>query len=133
METASHVSWLIEGDKNTRFFHSYASERRRVNQITSLVDVHGRIVREEADIVRKALDYFANLFTAQQTTTSLLQDLVQPWTISSQIQQSMDCPYTEEELISALQEMHPTKASGPDGLSTGFYQKIWPQVKREVI
>lgn len=32
--------------------------------------------------------------------------------------------YTEEEVVEALTQMSPTKASGPDGMAPIFYQKF---------
>ena len=37
----SKVAWLHDGDRNTRFFHSKASQRRRRNYITKLYDANG--------------------------------------------------------------------------------------------
>lgn len=37
----SKILWLRDGDKNTKFFHSKASQRRRRNYITRLHDVGG--------------------------------------------------------------------------------------------
>ena len=37
----SKVAWLRDGDRNTRFFHSTASQRRRRNYITKLHDANG--------------------------------------------------------------------------------------------
>ena len=37
----SRVLWLKDGDKNTQFFHSKASQRRRTNYINGLFDDSG--------------------------------------------------------------------------------------------
>lgn len=45
----SRQTWLREGDANTRFFHLYASGRRRANRIDH-IGVQGRIVTGHAQI-----------------------------------------------------------------------------------
>ena len=39
--------------------------------------------------------------------------------------QSLTCPYTEEEVKTALFQMHPSKSPGPNGMSPFFFQKFW--------
>ena len=34
-------------------------------------------------------------------------------------------PFTEEEVTKALHQIHPTKALGPNGISTVFFHKYW--------
>ena len=34
-------------------------------------------------------------------------------------------PYTEDEVRTALFQMHPSKAPGPDGMSPFFFKKYW--------
>ncbi|KAK8549477.1 hypothetical protein V6N13_027229 [Hibiscus sabdariffa] len=40
-EQRARVNWLQQGDKNTPFFHSYASFRRRKNEVKGLLDDQG--------------------------------------------------------------------------------------------
>ena len=39
--------------------------------------------------------------------------------------ESLGRVFTREEVVTALKQIHPTKALGPDGMSTLFYQKYW--------
>lgn len=41
--------------------------------------------------------------------------------------------YTGEEVITALKQMHPTKASGPDGMLSLFYKICWHVLGKDVI
>ena len=36
----SHCNWLKHGDRNTRYFHAFASERRRINWLKKLRNEH---------------------------------------------------------------------------------------------
>jgi hypothetical protein len=40
----AHTAWLLKGDRNTKFFHAYASKRRMKNTIKNLKDEEGRVV-----------------------------------------------------------------------------------------
>ncbi|XP_057444875.1 uncharacterized protein LOC130737123 [Lotus japonicus] len=51
-------SWLKHGDRNTRFFHQKANQRRKRNLIEFLKDDQGREVVEDPDIARVLGDYF---------------------------------------------------------------------------
>ena len=62
----SRISWLKEGDKNTKFFHGMASARWRKNMITSLVDGDVRLSDWE-NIVNHIKDFFATLYAKSGT------------------------------------------------------------------
>lgn len=45
----AHVHWLKNGDRNTRYFHEFASERRR-SRIRKLVKEDGGVETGEKEI-----------------------------------------------------------------------------------
>jgi len=43
----AHNTWLLKGDRNTGFFHAFASKRRRKNHVTKLMDDNGNFMAGE--------------------------------------------------------------------------------------
>jgi hypothetical protein len=74
----AHVNWLERGDRNTAFFHSYASGRRKKNKIKKLIREDGSIVEREEEMAAVVTNYFTNLFTscAGQRMEELLDRVV---------------------------------------------------------
>ena len=59
----SRVQWLGLGDWNTKYFHSKASERRKKNTITGLMDENGNWCNSIKSIAAVAVSYFEKLFS----------------------------------------------------------------------
>ncbi|XP_074299193.1 uncharacterized protein LOC141630243 [Silene latifolia] len=58
----SRALGLKDGDKNTKFFHTRAGERKRKNHIAKLIDDNGVERRGDEEIERVAKAYFQELF-----------------------------------------------------------------------
>lgn len=54
--------WLREGDNNTRFFHKYASSRRKANAILRLKNDEGDWKATATEIQEVITNYFSRLF-----------------------------------------------------------------------
>ncbi|KAK5819465.1 hypothetical protein PVK06_024467 [Gossypium arboreum] len=61
-EKRAIVNWLHLGDKDTSFFHRYASTRKK-NAIGSLEREDGKVVSTEDEIGEFATKYFQNMFS----------------------------------------------------------------------
>ena len=131
----SRVVWLREGDKNTKYFHSKATARKRKNKTRGIVDERNKWTEEADEIERILCDYFDNMFTSNNPTMHQLESALKgmPCKISSEMNAHLDQPYTKAEITEALSQMHRTKAPGPDGLPAVFFQKHWKSVNQGVI
>lgn len=131
----ARTNWLAHGDGNTKLFHSFASQRKRINHIKGLNDANGNWFVAEKDIANIILKFFANIFSS--TNPSVLDIETATLNIIPLVDDSMNdilcAPYTENDIYKALFDMHPSKAPGPDGFTALFFQKNWSIVGREVV
>jgi hypothetical protein len=117
--------WLAAGDRNIKFFHAQAHQRRQTNSIKGLLNENNEWCTDENEVEAIAVNYFAGLFR-----TNHLGDLTKVIsavnsTVTPKANQNLLRPYTEDEVRVALFQMHPLKAPGPDGMSSFFFQKYW--------
>lgn len=62
-EQRVRVNWLRMGDRNTSFFQSFASSRKRMNVVKGLEDRNGACVSGEEEMVGLATGYFKDLLS----------------------------------------------------------------------
>jgi hypothetical protein len=72
----SRITWLKEGDQNTKYFHRRATSRAKKNRIKTLKTVDDKILQSKEEILEYSRDYFLDLFTKdQQVDPSPLLDI----------------------------------------------------------
>ena len=52
------VTWAKFGDRNSKIFHSHASQRKRKNLIRKLKDPNGRVMDTNEEIVECLVHYY---------------------------------------------------------------------------
>lgn len=122
------VFWLTDGDLNTKFFHISASNRKNKNLLRGLFDETGKWCTSDDDLEGIALRYYGNLFTTSMPTNILEMVDFLPSIISEDMNVLLTKDFSEEEIHSALMQMHPSKAPGLNGFSPRFYQHFWPLI-----
>ena len=58
--------WYQSGDRNTRFFHSVASQRQQKNRIIGLEDSNGVWQGDKENIQSIILNYFSSIYQSNQ-------------------------------------------------------------------
>ena len=61
----SRLEWLSAGDRNTRFFHLRASERRKRNMIKALATSLGVMTKNQGELKAMVTEFYKNLYTTE--------------------------------------------------------------------
>jgi len=115
----AHNAWLTKGDRNTAFFHAFASKRRIKNWIRKLKDDNGSVV--EGDQLKSFIaNQYQQLFTSS-TSTHFKEVLscVNP-RVTREMNEALIKPFSGEEVWNALQSIGDLKAPGADGMPSIF-------------
>lgn len=123
--------WLRSADANTRFFHQYASHRRKKNLVEKLKGMDGTWCTGE-DLAREIHGYYNNIFCSEGSGNSNFFTTI-PQKISNALNLTLLSPFTEQEVKRAIFSMHPDKSPGPDGMNPAFYQSHWNIVGKDVV
>lgn len=128
----SRVMWLKDGDKNTKFFHNKAIQRKKVNGIKKIRDEEGTWWRGGYHVERVLVFYFSSLFTSSNPTDIEETCQVVRCKLNDEMKSWCSVAFTSEEVHEVVFQMHPLKSPGPDGLPALFFQKYWGIVGRDV-
>jgi hypothetical protein len=125
---------IVEGDRNTAYFHAVANQRRRKKQI-SVLDGPSGPVTEVKEMLAVATDYYKDLFKWEaRPDIRLDQDFfTSEERVTREENDSLDCRFSLEEIREAVFGFYADGAPGPDGLSFMFYQKNWDIVKFDLL
>ena len=128
----SKIPWLRDGDRNTRFFHSKASQRRRRNYITKLHDANGGWCSSQDQVNATIVDFYHNLFTSG--SPSNFKEVIEtiPHVVTDEMNEMLMAEFHIEEVEVALKQMAPLKALGLDGMLPLFYQSYWSLLGSDV-
>ena len=129
----SRIQWLKHGERDTKFFHSKSSHRRKRNYIKRLKDIDNNWVKDIQDITGVATSYFQNMFKAGTCAKMKYCLNAVPYKITIEMHQLLTSDYSAEEIKAALFQMGPMKAPCPNGMNALFYQKFWHIVGDNVI
>ena len=125
-------SWYRDGNRNTPFFHAWASHHRRINTIKRVINGDGREMTKVEDISDAFVSYYNGLFTTKGTTGMEEFTVGLKARVTIEMNARLVCRFEECEVDRALAQMHLLKSSSLDGLSASFYQNSWSMVRKDI-
>ncbi|XP_026428870.1 uncharacterized protein LOC113324796 [Papaver somniferum] len=128
----SRVTWLEDGDQNTRFFHNNIRMKRSQNTISEL-----KITNDTTLFLQdKINDYIINHYQAKFNGGDVHIDPVlfdfDHENISATESAYMDAIPSLEEVKMAVFDLGADSAPGPDGFTGSFYRQCWDIISRDL-
>ncbi|KAK8461281.1 hypothetical protein SEVIR_1G007383v4 [Setaria viridis] len=129
----ARANWLKQGDRNTSFFHNFATKRRKKNTIKGLMDDNGTRHEDGGTMCNIVQSYFETLFTSEvgNPDPSVLLDVKR--SVTQDMNTELMRPFTAEEIKRVLFQIGDLKAPGPDGMHAVFYKKYWELLGEDLV
>ncbi|XP_071713654.1 uncharacterized protein [Rutidosis leptorrhynchoides] len=112
LKQKARIKWVLEGDENSKFFHSMVRMRNNKNTIRGLL-VDGSWKDNPEDIKYEAVSHFSNRFKEPDIERPSLEDLEYPILTSSEASK-LEETLEEKEIRDTNFDCDSTKAPGPD-------------------
>ena len=131
-------NWILNGDRNTRYFQTVVRQRRARSKILHIKDEEGLLLEDPLENENRLVTHFKSPYedTALLSVDSILSELQSFDIPKLSHQQCLDMsrPVTSWEIEDTIFQLGPHKASGPDGIPAFFFcQQYWEVVKIDVV
>ncbi|PKU87700.1 Putative ribonuclease H protein [Dendrobium catenatum] len=129
----SNAKFLVEGDRNTKFFHALANKKKSKSFIHKIIDTDGSVLDTDVEICNSGVDYFKNIFTNSTTCIPLTDSAIISRIICEEDNLLLCQTPSEEEIVNVIKNLNSNAVAGPDGFTTKFFQDNWETIKEDVI
>ncbi|XP_071679666.1 uncharacterized protein [Lolium perenne] len=109
-----------------------ANRRRKKNKIEKLKKSDGSMTEDVQELKTLSRNFYIDLYTSEETTgMEEVLAAVDP-SVTPEMNARLLAPFDGAEIKTALFQMFPTKAPGPDGFPAYFFQRHWDLCGEEV-
>ncbi|KAH0699064.1 hypothetical protein KY284_013279 [Solanum tuberosum] len=122
------MRWFKDGDRNTKFYHTYVKGRRKKLHIGEIQSNHGDVFKTNDQIGGATVDFFEDQFREADVMNNLEMIDNIPRVISVEQNDEMEELPSLEEIKTVVYKLNGDNTSGLDGFSGAFFQ-----VCREII
>ncbi|PKU74940.1 hypothetical protein MA16_Dca020712 [Dendrobium catenatum] len=116
---------LVEGDRNTKFFHALVKRKCVKNTINKVQKEDGSFTDNNMEIKNLAIGHFQNLFNNNFSSNLVMNFSFITSLISIEDNLFLSSTPTLEEVKKTIMDMNCDFVAGPDGFTTLFFQKTW--------
>lgn len=130
----ARLQWIINGDNNTKFFHTETKIRRNQNFIMSIEDAMGNPISESSHILNESMSFFFFSKSVEYLIKCLVDAIPALPKLISDIDNAMLIQIPSKEDIKKIVRALPNhKSPGPDGFGPSFYRSSWEIIKEDLV
>ncbi|XP_019157169.1 PREDICTED: uncharacterized protein LOC109153759 [Ipomoea nil] len=116
----AHSQWVVDGERNSKYFHGIVRERRRKQFIHKIRGDGGQWESEQERIDEMAVHFFQRLYSEEEIQANpLVYDCLQEMVTDEENAKLIAIP-SEGEIRSSAFSMSTSSAAGPDGFGEAF-------------
>lgn len=119
---------IVDGDRNTKYYHTKTIIRRRKNQVRTLCTEENGWEDDPGRLKEMIRDYFVNLFLEDNAAREPLITKTSYLANFADHHEFLGARATQAEVKKALFAMGPHKAPSEDGYPAVFFQNCWQTV-----
>ena len=125
--------WLLDGDRNTGYFHKRATGRKKKMHISAL-EQGDQMLNTPKQLKKHITDYYKSLFgKVEMADIHLEADMWPAEQRSSHVEnEGLVRKFSFEELDFAIKEMKNNTAPGLDGFSVEFFKTFWSLIRGNI-
>lgn len=99
--------WLQEGNRNTKYFHKCATQRKLMNSVTKIQIEDGSLVTSQEEVGERFQSYYLDLFSSSNPEG--IADLLERFEplVTADMNLTLTRDYSREEVENAIFEMNP--------------------------
>ncbi|XP_016195052.1 uncharacterized protein LOC107636029 [Arachis ipaensis] len=124
--------WVVEGDRNTKYYHTKTIIRRRRNRILKLMNSQGDWIEDQEELRQHVVEFFKCLYRHDNSLSPVLITTRSYPMLEEDIKRSFNLKPTEKEIQDALFGIGSFKAPGPDGFPALFFKENWSIIKGNI-
>ncbi|XLR37822.1 hypothetical protein S83_022482 [Arachis hypogaea] len=129
----SRKNWIVEGDRNTKYYHTRTIIRRRKNRVLKLRREDGTWEEDQEELENLAVNFFKRLYDEEERNpdSNYRRSLYHEMEISQQTRM-YERP-SKEEIKKAFFSIRSLKVPGYDGFLALFYKENWDIIQKNCI
>nr|GFC25827.1 putative RNA-directed DNA polymerase, eukaryota [Tanacetum cinerariifolium] len=117
------IKWAIEGDENSKFFHSMIN-RKRANLAVKGVMIEGEWVDDPSKVKDEFRDYFASRFCDPGIRHGVI-NFNFPNRLNIDQSGELEAPISKDEIRRAVLDCGENKSPGSNGFTFEFFRRFW--------